>query len=428
MSDSTFRRCGAASPGRRRMGVHPGAPPARPRAAGWVPLWIGLLLMLWAACAAADPIGQALALGNASLVVEEGGRTVIADNADRGMVPASTMKLLTALAAIERWGLSHRFTTQFRRGGDGRLWVVGQGDPYLVSEELDQAVRALRRQGVSSVSGIGLDDTLFAAGDRIPGRSSSHNPYDAPVTALAVNFNTVNVVVSGGRVSTAETQTQLTRTAQRMGAAMGAGKHRINLRTRDNALSHFGELLSAKLKAAGIRVNGGVTVGRVPAGATLLLTHRNSRPLSTVVENMLEYSTNFVANDLFLLLGERGGRSSMAQSQRALEDWARRKFGWRDFVIEDGAGLSRGNRLSGRQLIDVLDAMAPYRNLVPAQDGNPNVRAKTGTLRGVSCYAGWVRRNAGWTPFSLLINQPVSYGFRNQVASALATAPTLARY
>jgi D-alanyl-D-alanine carboxypeptidase/D-alanyl-D-alanine-endopeptidase (penicillin-binding protein 4) len=387
-----------------------------------------LALLCWAGSAAADPIGQAIALGDASLVVAEGGRTVIADNADRGMVPASTMKLVTALAAIERWGLNHRFTTEFRQGRDGRLWVVGQGDPYLVSEELDAAVAALKRQGLGSVNGIGLDDGLFVAGDRIPGRSASHNPYDAPVTALAVNFNTVNVIVSGGSVRSAEAQTQLTPTARRLGAAMGGGKHRVNLKTRDNALSHFGELLELKLAAAGVRVNGDVRVGRAPAGARVLLTHRNSRPLSTVVENMLEYSTNFVANDLFLLLGERGGQSSMAQSQQIVEDWARRKFGWRSFAIEDGAGLSRGNRLSGRQLIDVLDAMAPYRNLVPAQDGNPSVRAKTGTLRGVSCYAGWVRRGGDWAPFSLLINQPVSYGFRNQVASALATAPTLARY
>jgi D-alanyl-D-alanine carboxypeptidase/D-alanyl-D-alanine-endopeptidase (penicillin-binding protein 4) len=389
---------------------------------------LGVALLLFAASAQADPIGRALALGNASLVVTENGRTVIADNADRGMVPASTMKLLMALAAIERWGLDHRFTTELRQGRDGRLWVVGQGDPYLVSEELDQMVRALKRKGVRSVNGIGLDDTLFVAGDRIPGRSSSHNPYDAPVTALAVNFNTVNVRVAGGSVRSAEAQTELTPTARRLGAAMGGGKHRVNLKTRDNALEHAGELLALKLEAAGIRVNGGVMVGRAPSGAKVLLTHRNSRPLSKVVENMLEYSTNFVANDLFLLFGERGGQSSMAQSQLAMEDWARRKFGWRSVTIEDGAGLSRGNRLSGRQLIDVLEAMEPYRHLVPVQDGNPNVRAKTGTLSGVSCYAGWVRRGGGWAPFSLLINQPVAYGFRNQVASALATAPTLARY
>ncbi len=390
--------------------------------------FIGALALLSAAAVQADPIGQALALGNASLVVAEGGRAVIAHNADSSLVPASTMKLLTALAAIERWGLEHRFTTEFRRARDGRLWVVGRGDPYLVSEELDQAVQSLKRQGVTSVNGIGLDDTLFLAGDRIPGRSLSHNPYDAPVTALAVNFNTVNVNVTGGSVRSAEAQTQLTPTARRMGAAMGAGAHRVNLKTRDNALNHFGELLQAKLAAAGVRVQGDVQVGRAPASAELVLTHANSRALSTVLENMLDYSTNFVANDLFLLLGERGGQSSMAQSQQVMEDWARNKFGWRSFAIEDGAGLSRGNRLSGRQLVDVLGAMEPYRNLVPAQKGNPNVRAKTGTLRGVSCYAGWVRRDGRWAPFSLLINQPVGYGFRNQVASALATAPTLARY
>jgi D-alanyl-D-alanine carboxypeptidase/D-alanyl-D-alanine-endopeptidase (penicillin-binding protein 4) len=111
-----------------------------------------------------------------------------------------------------------------------------------------------------------------------------------------------------------------------------------------------------------------------------------------------------------------------------VEAWAARRFGWRDFRIEDGAGLSRGNRLSGNQLIDVLDAMAPYRRLVAEQDGAPDVRAKTGTLRGVSCYAGWIRRSGGWTPFSLLINQPVESGLRFQLASALARTPDLERY
>jgi D-alanyl-D-alanine carboxypeptidase/D-alanyl-D-alanine-endopeptidase (penicillin-binding protein 4) len=142
---------------------------------------------------------------------------------------------------------------------------------------------------------------------------------------------------------------------------------------------------------------------------------------------MLEYSTNFVANDLFLLLGERNGRASMAQSQQALERWARKRFGWRNARIEDGAGLSRGNRLSGRQLIEVLEALAPYRHLLPQQDNDPSVRAKTGTLRGISAYAGFVRRSGNWVPFSLLINQPVAYGLRLQVASELARAATLAR-
>ena len=375
----------------------------------------------------ADAVDRVLGIANASLVVEENGRALIAHNADRPMVPASTMKLITALAAIERWGLGYRFETRVYQSRDGRLWVEGGGDPYLVSEELDLIATALRRQGISRVTGLGLDDSLFAADDHIPGRSATSNPYDAPVTALAVNFNTVNVVVSGGNVRSAESQTPLTATARRLASGMGAGKQRVNLKTRANALAHFGELFSAKLAAAGISVDGDVEIGRVPRGADQVLAHRNTRTLATVVESMLKYSTNFVANDLFLLLGAQGGQSSMAKAQRAQESWARAKFGWRDFAIEDGAGLSRGNRISGRQMIDVLHAMEPYRRLVKVQDNDPDVRAKTGTLRGVSCYAGYVRRGRAWVPFSLMINQPVDYGLRLQVGSALADRPMLAR-
>lgn len=396
-----------------------------------IPLLIPLLILLLLpglVPAQSDAVGSVLRLGESSLVVEEGGRLVIANNADRALVPASIMKLVTALAAIDRWGLDHHFETRFYQAGDGRLWVKGGGDPYLVSEEFDAIATALARAGVRQVNGIGLDDSLFAADDRIPGRSNSANPYDAPVTALAANFNTVHVVVGNGTVRSAEAQTPLTATARRLGAGLGAGTHRVNLQTRSNALSHFGELLTAKLAAAGVRVDGGVENGRVPGAARLVHTHRNSRSLEPMVENMLKYSTNFVANSLFLMLGERNGVSSMPQSQQAMEDWARKRFGWRNVTIEDGAGLSRGNRITGRQMIDVLNAMASYRRLLAEQPGNPAVRAKTGTLRGVSTYAGYVRRGNAWVPFSLMINQPVDAGLRRQVASGLASAPSLSRY
>jgi len=376
----------------------------------------------------ADALAQALALSDVSLVVEEDGRQVIARNPDRPMVPASTMKLITALAALERWGPGHRFETRFYSSADGRLWVEGGADPYLVSEELDRVVAGLRRAGVTAVSGIDLDDGLFVDGERIPGRSASSNPYDAPVTALAANFNTIHVVVSGNRVDSGEAQTPLTATARRMGLQLGNGRHRVNLKTRANALAHCGELLQSKLARAGINVAGDIDVGPRPAAARLVYTHRNSRTLEAVVASMLQYSTNFVANSLFLALGERNGRSSMAAAQRAVEDWASRSFGWRDFRIEDGAGLSRGNRISGRQMLDVLEALAPYRHLLDEQDDNPAVRAKTGTLRGVSTYAGYVRRRGDWAPFSLMINEPVDYGFRLRVASALAGAATLTSY
>lgn len=387
-------------------------------------------LLFWLALigsASGGPVEQAMALQDASLVLSDGRQLLIADQPDRPLVPASTMKLVTALAAIERWGLTHRFETSFFRGNDNLLWVQGGGDPYLVSEELDRVVSALKAAGLRSVSGLGLDAELFGTQVLIPGRSSSNNPYDAPVTSLAVNFNTVSLLVSAGQARSGEAQTPITPTAQRLGRGLGDGKHRINLVDGETALGHFRDVLKAKLQQAGVEVGPQVELGPVPKSATLVYTHRSSQTLGQVIKNMLEYSTNFVANDLFLLLGEQHGRASMTNSQRTLERWGRQTFGWRDVRIEDGAGLSRGNRLSGRQMLDVLERLRPYLELLPEQDNDTSVRAKTGTLRGISTYAGFVRRGRDWLPFSLMINQPVAYGFRLEVASALARSPALAR-
>lgn len=394
---------------------------ATPRRHPALPLLLALLLVPWGGVAA-DAIGQVRGLSKAGLLAIDNTRAVVSYNADRSFVPASTMKVLTALAALETWGRGYRFETDFYLDGSDRLWVKGLADPYLVSEELDLVARKLRSQGVKRVAGIGLDDSFFAPNVEISGRSSSDNPYDAPVTALAVNFNTINVIKRGGKVLSAEPQTPITATARRLGAAGGAGKKRVNLRERDTAVRYFGELLTAKLESNGIQVGEGVRGGRVPAGAKRIYRHNNSRTLSEIVVPMLKYSTNFVANALFLRLADPkgAGQVSTASAQRAMTGFARKKFGWRDFRIEDGAGLSRGNRLTPRQLIDVLDAFAPYRDLMAIQAGNANVRAKTGTLRGVSCNAGYVRRGGNWVPFALMINQPVSHSLRIKVASELA--------
>lgn len=380
------------------------------------------------------PIDQVRALGNAALLVEDGGQARIAYHPDRALIPASTMKLLTALHALDRWGQQYRFATELYIDANKVLWIKGLGDPYLVSEEIDHIIAALKAKGLQRVAGIGIDASLFAPTLRIPGRSSSNNPYDAPITALAVNFNTINVRIAGGTVYSAETQTPLTPLARQLARGLAAGRHRINLKDRSNALRYAGELFAAKLRAAGIRVadNGpadnpitgpitGPLTGRVPADARLLLRHRNTHRLEQVITNMLKYSTNFVANDLFLLLGGHDRQQrSLASAQRAASDWASRRFGWDSFRIEDGAGLSHQNRLSARQLLQTLDAFAPHRELMPSQRGNSAIRAKTGTLRGISTYAGYVRRNGHWSRFALLINQPVNYSLRLRVASELA--------
>jgi D-alanyl-D-alanine carboxypeptidase/D-alanyl-D-alanine-endopeptidase (penicillin-binding protein 4) len=336
------------------------------------------------------------------------------------------MKLLTALAAIDRWGLDHRFHTDFFRSADGWLWVKGYGDPYLVSEELDLIARALKARGLRAIPGIGADDSFFSPNDEIPGRSDTSNPYDAPVTALAANFNTASLIRVGSAVRSGEPQTPMTPLARQLAASAPAGMQRINLKDRPLALRYFAELLAAKLRGFGVSVGGATRAGSVPSGARLLYRHENTRTLWAVLASMLKYSNNFIANDLFLALGDRGdGRPIRTeQAQRTAIAWVKRRFGWHGYRVEDGAGLSRGNRLTARQLLALVKAFTPYRDLLPEHEGG--VLAKTGTLTGVSCYAGFFQRNGQWEPFSLMINQPVAYNFRLEVATDLAASPDIA--
>jgi len=73
--------------------------------------------------------------------------------------------------------------------------------------------------------------------------------------------------------------------------------------------------------------------------------------------------------------------------------------------------------------LEVVKAFAPHRELLPQE--NPRVRAKTGTLSGMSCYARFVRCAGRWEPFSRLIDQSVPYDLRLRVTDALAKTPDL---
>jgi D-alanyl-D-alanine carboxypeptidase/D-alanyl-D-alanine-endopeptidase (penicillin-binding protein 4) len=94
-----------------------------------------------------------------------------------------------------------------------------------------------------------------------------------------------------------------------------------------------------------------------------------------------------------------------------------KNFNWSDYIIVEGAGLSRLNRISAKQLIDILEKFKSYRHLMPTQ--TQDIYAKSGTLNNVSTYAGYIKRNDYWTPFAIMINQRVSFRFKEEVAVEL---------
>ena len=108
---------------------------------------------------------------------------------------------------------------------DGSLGVRGYGDPFLVSEEWQQAVRNLARVKIlpRKLKSLFVDETFFGDLSSFPGLGHSQNPFDAPNGALVSNFNTIHVrIFNDGRVQSAEPQTPLTPSALRWAAPMDA--------------------------------------------------------------------------------------------------------------------------------------------------------------------------------------------------------------
>jgi D-alanyl-D-alanine carboxypeptidase/D-alanyl-D-alanine-endopeptidase (penicillin-binding protein 4) len=155
----------------------------------------------------------------------------------------------------------------------------------------------------------------------------------------------------------------------------------------------------------------------------LMYRHLNSRTLADVLKPMMKYSTNFVANQLVLKLGaeQQGAPASSDKVIRTLKEQLSTEFGWKSFYLEDGAGLSRANRLTPAQLVNVLGRFRTWKHLLPEIE--PGVYAKSGSLIGVSALAGYIIKQDEWRPFAVIINQRTPYLFKNKLAIELSEQP-----
>ena len=323
-----------------------------------------------------------------------GGQATVVAAGDAPAIPASTTKLLTAAAALEVLGPDHVFATTV--AGEGRrLVLVGGGDPLLGrSAQVDvwparadvvtlarRTADALREQGRRRVV-LGYDDSLFSGPADNPAwpRDYVADGVVSPITALWVDE---------GR------------------AEDGFG------RVADPSAVAAAEFAGA-LQRFGIEVSGDPAPTRAGPGATEL-ARVESAPLSQLVEWVLAVSDNEAAEVLarhvgLAASGTGSSRAGTAAVVRTLAGLGVRTAG---AEVYDGSGLSRENRLSADTLVDVLRlAATPAQpDLRPVLTGLPiagftgslelrpgdaspqargRVRAKTGTLSGVSGLAGVV--------------------------------------
>lgn len=344
------------------------------------------------------------------LLNDEEGKPLFAHNPQQTLVPASIIKIVTALAAYDILGKDFRFKTEFFLDDDNNLAIKGWGDPFLISEEIEVTASILAKTLPSPINRIYADLSSFDSNLSIPGRSTTLNPYDALNGALVVNFNSLFIgKTRDGRVYSAEKATPITPLAIKKGSLIKTGtEERINLTDQpEESLQYAGELFSAFLQGEGIDCLQD-KVGRTVVDDSWRLIHRhfNSRSLDFIFSGLMKYSNNYIANQVFLVLGAEklGYPASPDKSRKVFKDYltAKWQFDPLKVKLEEASGISRNNRMSGQQMMTVLESFRPYSHLLADKNGT---RLKSGTLTGVYNYAGYISTTKGLRPFVIITNQ-----------------------
>ncbi len=363
-------------------------------------------------CGKLDDLEHLIGSRDAVLVSDPNGHIIFSKNVDKKLIPASTIKIFTALSAIHYLGPDYKFFTEFYLDRHSNLKIKGYGDPFLISETVEKMIHRLSMMLYAEfniINDLVLDPSYFDASTVIPGVNVSYEPYDAPNGALCVNFNTVNFKRNkNGVYVSAESQTPLLPFILPRVKASQMDHGRIVLSSQRNEITRYaGHLFLYFLKKEGIRFNGRLRLGKVQKEADkLIYRYVSSFSLMQTLSKLLEYSNNFIANQLLITLGAKayGPPGNLEKGVRASLIFAKNILDIDDIQIEEGSGISRKNQISARDFYKILNAFIPYYFLMRHTD---QMFYKTGTLKGIHTRAGYIKKKNGELyPFVLMINTP----------------------
>lgn len=407
-------------------------------------------------------IGVTVADANTGAVVYE-------RNGAKRAIPGSNDKLTTTAAALQNLGGDFTYTTEVAgdRPTDGvvagDLYLRGYGDPTILEADYDKMAQDLAARGVSTIDGdLVADDTAFDAvrSGTEWGWSDLQFTYAAEVSALTVasgddyNAGSVRVFVKPGAaagdpaqismapandyveiVNTATTGTSTSVTANRdphdnvirvSGTVKAGTTGTFATRSVIEPTQLAADVFADSLADAGITVNGDVRFGEAtPQGLETLASHQ-SMTLTELTSVILKPSNASVAEALFKTLGYEATGTGTFASGKAATYTGIEANGVNTGPIRqvDGSGISRHNMMTSNMLTDLLvgakqaDWFGTWYDALPiaCQDGTlagrmcatpaaGNLRAKTGSMTGVSALSGYVTDADGRElVFSVLTN------------------------
>ncbi len=352
-----------------------------------------------------NPVKELIGTRDAVLVAGPEGNILFSRHAERKLIPASILKLLTSLAARHHLGSDHRFVTEFYMDSENNLKIKGYGDPFLISEVIVDLAEILSPK-INWCRDLVLDDTYFED-VIVPGVAASFNPYDSPSGALCTNFNTVNFDCTGGKCTSAESQTPLVSFVVDRVCESGLPKGRIVLSAEnDETTLYTGYLFKTFLNRKGVSCTGKVRMGKVTENDRFIHRYTSVFSLDQIISKLLEHSNNFVANQLFISAGAAayGPPGNLEKGIRAAEAYLREYVKGEGIDLEEGSGISRINRISARSMLKILENFKPHHRLMTHRNGQ---YFKTGSLSDVKTRAGFMEGPTGKLyPFVVLINTP----------------------
>jgi serine-type D-Ala-D-Ala carboxypeptidase/endopeptidase (penicillin-binding protein 4) len=379
--------------------------------------------------------------------------------------PASNAKVYTAAAALALVHGNHRYQTSVTGNQKGSsvdgFAIHGHGDPSLETEDFLGLARDLYARGVRKIDGdLTVDQKFFDDQTTPPAFEQQPNEwasFRAPVSALAVNENTVTLTVRPGEEGAAAHYTidppgfvdaegtiktssgsdsvrlTLSPSGKRLKAVVSGSVNedaKVVKYTRrvDDPQLLGGYVMKAALEQVGIKFAGEVKLG--PGTKGTQLARHESAPLSQLLYALGKQSDNFYAEMVFKSISsETGKRPAKSQESAELAMKWLQKNGLSDegLVLKNGSGLFDSNRVTTHSMVALLRYMWKDPALqsefvaqfaIGGVDGtlakrfqhlkaSRVVRAKTGTLDDVISLSGYVLSSQGHAPtaFSIIFNK-----------------------
>ncbi len=382
--------------------------------------------------------------------------------------PASTLKVLTAEAALIYLGPDYKFKTTLLTNAvsatngiiNGDVYLVHSGDPTLTYYDLTDLMVSLKSQQIQGINGnVYIDNSAYDQDNLGPGWLSKDKGYcyAAPINASIINHNCVSIAITPAKSDgnhaivvpnpryfyAGINNSVITRSTRSRSCRLSLNSTENNIITIDgcmpkgqysrggsvvvNDIVKYNEsLLRSSFRHFGINVRGTISAKIAPPNLAILATHE-SKPLHVLINEMLKKSDNIIAGSLFKKMGElyfnqpgtwtNGGlavKQILAQKAQVNTTQLR---------ALDGSGLSRNNQVTAAQMMQVLDfAFHNYATNyefisalpIAGVDGTLKqrlknvawkVRAKTGTMSDVVSLAGYaVSKDREPIAFVIIIN------------------------